>query len=249
MRTRIALTPIFHCFGADQSHVTVDTETAVAMLRISGCRHLIVNTHSVHAVSDGDDLPVGYGSAAFGSVRKEFAPDELAPVLNINMPTSAEEAIERTRRAHVLTGVSTIKLEVLDPRQCLAANTAVTEAARELSAAGLEVWPLITPDLDTALKLEAMGCPLLRVMGSEIGSGKGIALRWRDSIDRILEKVTVPIMLDGGVGYPSHATEALALGFDSVLVNSCLFAADGDPADELRRFVASVCVEREALAA
>lgn len=249
MRTSVALTPIFHCFGADQSQATVDTGTAVEMLRISGCRHLIVNTHSVHAVSDGDDLPVGYGSATFGSVRRVFAPDELAPVLNINMPTSAEEAIERTRRAHLLTGISTIKLEVLDPRQRLATNAAVIEAARELSAAGLEVWPLITPDPDMALELEAMGCSLLRVMGSEIGSGQGIDLRWRDPINRILEEVTVPVMFDGGVGCPLHATEALAMGFDSVLVNSCLFAGNGDPLDELRRFVAAVRVEREALAA
>lgn len=249
MPANAALVPIFHCFGTNQSQATVDTGTAVEMLRASGCRHLVVNTHSVHAVSDGDDLPVGYGGATFGSVREAFAPDELTPVLNINMPTSAEEAIERTRRAHLLTGIRTIKLEVLDSGQRLAVNAAVTEAARELIADGLEVWPLITPDPGTALELEAMGCPLLRVMGSEIGSGEGIDPRWYDSIDRTLEEVTVPVMFDGGVGSPLHATAALAMGFDSVLVNSCLFADGGNPLDELRRFVAAVRVEHEALAA
>lgn len=244
-----ALVPIFHCFGTNQSQGTMDTGTAVEMLRVSGCRHLVINTHSVDAVSDGDDLPVGYGGATFGAVREAFAPDELAPVLNINMPTSAEEAIERTRCAHLLTGIRTIKLEVLDPGQRLAVNVAVTEAARELIAAGLEVWPLITPDPGTALELEAMGCSLLRVMGSEIGSGKGIDPRWSDSIERTLEEVTVPVMFDGGVGLPLHATEALAMGFDSVLVNSCLFAGAGSPLDELRQFVTAVGVEREALAA
>jgi thiazole synthase len=243
----IASVPIFHCFGTDQSQTTVDTETAVEMLRASGCRHLAVNTHSVGAVSDGDDLPVGYGDATFGSVREAFAPGELIPVLNINMPISAAEAIDRTRRAHLLTGIRAIKLEVLDPGQRLAVNAAVVEATRELVGAGLEVWPLITPDPAAALELEAMGCPLLRVMGSEIGSGRGIDPRWGKSIDRTLEEVAVPVMFDGGVGSPLHATEALAMGFHSVLVNSCLFGGDGSPLEELRRFVAAVRVEHEAL--
>lgn len=240
--------PIFHCFGTNQSQATVDTGTAVEMLRVSGCRHLVVNTHSVYAVSDGDDLPVGYGGATFGSVREAFAPGALTPVLNINMPTSAEEAIGRTRRAHLLTSIRTIKLEVLDPTHRLAVNAAVVQAARELVADGLEVWPLITPDPGMALELEAMGCPLLRVMGSEIGSGEGIDPRWCDSIDRILEEITVPLMFDGGVGSPVHVTEALAMGFDSVLINSCLFAKGDGPLDELRRFVAATRSEREALA-
>lgn len=239
--------PIFHCFGTNQSPATVDTETAVEMLRVSGCRHLIINTHSVDTVSAGDNLPVGYGCATFGSVREALAPTELTPVLNINMPTSAEEAIKRTHRAYLLTGIRTIKLEVLNPGHRLAVNAAVAEAARELTVAGLEVWPLITPDPGTALELEAMGCPLLRVMGSEIGSGEGIDPRWYHSIGRTLEEVTVPVMFDGGVGTPFHASEALAMGFDSVLVNSCLFAGDG-PLNELRRFIAAVRVEQEALA-
>jgi thiazole synthase len=245
---KAGLVPIFHCFGTDHSQVTVDTGTAVEMLRTSGCRYLAVNTHTVDAISDGDDLPVGYGDATFGSVRNAFAPHELSPVLNINMPTSAEEAIERTRRAHLLTGIRTIKLEVLDPGQRLAVNDAVVDASRELVAGGFEVWPLITPDLDAALELEAMGCSLIRVMGSEIGSGEGIDPRWCDTIDHILEGVAVPAMFDGGVGSPLHATEALAMGFDSVLVNSCLFAGTRGPLDELGRFVAAVRVEPEALA-
>lgn len=248
MPANVPLVSIFHCFGTDQSQATVDTETAVEMLRVSGCRHLVINTHSVDAVSDGDDLPVGYGGATFGSVREAFAPDELIPVLNINMPTSAGEAIKRTRRAFLLTGIRTIKLEVLNPGQSLAVNAAVIEAASELIAAGLEVWPLITPSLDAALELEAMGCPVLRVMGSEIGSGEGIDPRWYDSVDRTLEEVAIPVMFDGGVGSPLHATEALARGFESVLVNSCLFTGDGGPLNELRRFVAAVRVEGKALA-
>lgn len=249
MPAHAAIVPIFHCFGTDQSQATVDTGTAVEMLRISGCRHLVVNTHSVETVSSGENLPVGYGSATFGSVREAFRPGELTPVLNINMPTTAEEAIERTRCAHLLTDIRTIKLEVLDPGHRLAVNAAVVEATGELIADGFEVWPLITPDPGTALELEEMGCPLLRVMGSAIGSGAGIDPRWCESLERILEERTVPVMFDGGVGSPLHAIEALAMGCDSVLVNSCLFAGDSGPLDELRRFVAAVRLEHEALAA
>jgi thiazole synthase len=234
-----ALQPLFHCFGSHQSKA-VDTDTAIAMLRTSGCRYLAINTHSIAELSHGDDLPVGYGDATFGSVRQAFAPNELEPVLNINIPTSAAEAVERARRAHRLTGARIIKLEVLDDELCLSVNTAVVEVASTLLADGLEVWPLITPDPDAAAELEEMGCSVIRVMGSRIGSGRGIDPQWTDAINDTLDRVKALTMFDGGVGHPSHACTALAMGFDSVLINSCLFEAHDGPVIELQRFVSRV---------
>jgi thiazole synthase len=207
------------------------------MLRTSGCRYLTLNTHSIAEITRGDDLPVGYGNATFRSVREAFPFDELVPVLNVNAATTTTEAIERARRAHYLTGARTIKLEVLDDDLRVSVNTAVADVARTLLADGLEIWPLITPDPDAAADLESMGCAVIRVMGSRIGSGRGIDPRWLGSIRQTLDRVHVLTMFDGGVGQPAHASEALAMGFDSVLVNSCLFVGRDGPVAELQRFM------------
>lgn len=236
----VSLAPLFHCFGTSQSNTSVDTDTAIAMLRTSGCKHLAINTHSISTISSADALPIGYGSATFGSVRAAFDPAELTPVLNINMPTSASEAVERARRAHALTGEHTIKLEVLDHGLDLAANDAVVEAARILVADGLEIWPLITPDPEVAVELQMLDCPVIRIMGSKIGSGCGLDPNWQDRIQEILDQISVHTMLDGGIGTPAHMIAGLKMGFDSVLVNSCLFDGINAPITVLREFVTSL---------
>lgn len=210
------------------------------MLRASGCQHVALNTHTVFAISRADDLPVGYGEATFGSVRRAFSENALVPVLNINHPTTATEASRRARRACRITGLSTIKLEVLDDDFRTSMNSAVLEVARELRADQLEVWPLITPDPHAAAELEAIGCAVIRIMGSSIGSGCGIDPSWKEAILHTLDGITTPTMLDGGVGAPAHVQEALAMGFDSVLVNSCLFSGSDGPVTELKRFAACV---------
>ena len=126
---------------------------------------------------------------------------------------------------------------MLDDELRFSINAAVVEVASTLLADGLEIWPLITPDPDVAAELEAMGCAVIRVMGSRIGSGCGIDAQWTDAICRTLDQAKVLTMLDGGVGHPEHARTALAMGFDSVLVNSCLFEPDDGPVSELQRFI------------
>ena len=84
---------LFHCFGARPDH-RVDASQAAAMLEASGCGYLAVNTHTIEHVSHGDDLPVGYDTATFGTVRALIGPDSpVRPVLNSNLPTTAEEAV------------------------------------------------------------------------------------------------------------------------------------------------------------
>ncbi len=231
---------LFHCFGANPSH-RVDAATAADMLRASRCTYLAVNTHTSHEVDRGDDLPVGYWTATLGAVR-QLVGDELGlrPVLNINHPTTAEEAVARARRAVELTGIRVIKLEVLDPGLTTSRNDAVVAAARELVADGLEVWPLITPDLATFEECLELGSAMVRVMGSPIGARRGIDPENLDAIRRILAASTVPVMLDGGIGSIEDVTRAFALGFQSVLVNSCLFADGADPVATLRDFRAAI---------
>jgi len=231
---------LFHCFGAKPEH-RVTTRTAAEMLRASGCTYLAVNTHTIDHVRTGDDLPVGYASASLGSVR-DLAGAELGlrPVLNINHPTTAAEAVSRARRAVELTGVRVIKLEVLDASLTTSANAEVVKAARELRGDDLEVWPLITPDRSVFDECVGLGATMVRVMGSPIGARRGIDPERLATVERLLDDSPVPVMLDGGIGSTEDVVAAFRLGFDSVLVNSCLFAGGTGPVAALREFRAAV---------
>jgi thiazole synthase len=237
--------PLFHCFGTGAGR-TVDTPTAVQMLKASGCRHLVANTHDVDAVAAGDELRVGYATATVGSVLGAWEGPPLEVVININQPTTAREAVRRARRALALRDEKIVKLEVLDADQALTDDAEVLAAAAELCAdPSLEVWPLVTPDPAVAAELEDAGCSLIRVMGSPIGSGAGLDPDWIPGMEEILASTRVPVMLDGGVGGAEHVVQALELGFDCVLANSCLFAGARDPAAELAAMRAAVEFSRE----
>jgi thiazole synthase len=164
----------------------------------------------------------------------------LTPVLNINHPTTVQEALDRVHGASALTGIELIKLEVLDADFKLTRNPLVVDAARQLVDEGFEVWPLITPDPEALDELVGLGCPMVRVMGSPIGARAGIEPGRRDAIETMLERSPVPLMLDGGIGSIGDVERAFEMGFDSVLVNSCLFENDATPAERLTEFRATV---------
>ncbi|MFG1610395.1 hypothetical protein [Actinoplanes sp. NPDC049265] len=232
---------LFHCFGAKPEH-RVSAEVAVRMLTASKCRYLAVNTHSIDEVARGADLPVGYADATLGSVTALLGPGHgVIPVLNINHPVTADEAVERARRAVDLTDVRVIKLEVLAGDSLTTSNDVeVVEAARRLVADGLEVWPLISADVAVYRTCLELGVPMVRVMGSPIGARRGIDPRVRPAVEAILDGDEVPVMLDGGIGSVADLTGAIELGFESALVNSCLFAEGADPVAMLARMRAAV---------
>ena len=231
---------LFHCFGAKPEH-RVSAEVAVRMLEASKCQYLAVNTHTIDSVERGEDLPVGYADATLGTVTARLEPAHaITPVLNINHPVTAEEAVARARHAVELTGIRIIKLEVLDAALTLSVNAAVIEAARALIGDGLEVWPLITADADAYRSCVDLGATMVRVMGSPIGARRGIDDAARRAVAKILADDAVPVMLDGGIGSVDDIQEAVSLGFDSALVNSCLFTDGADPVAVLGRIRAAV---------
>ena len=120
----------------------------------------------------------------------------------------------------------------------------LVEAARILCKEGFEVFPYTTEDLIVAERLLEAGCRVLMPWGSPIGSGRGInnlfglkALRARFP--------AVPMVVDAGIGVPSHASQALELGFDAVLVNTAVSQA-GDPAAMAGAFAQAVAAGRAA---
>lgn len=229
---------LFHCFG-NNSDALVDTDTALKMLRSSNTNHLPINTHNINDVNNWKELPVGHHTAQVGEILDKNEFSNLIPVLNINFPNTVEEAYERTKKAVELTGFKIIKLEVLSEDLKTSDPNKVLEVVKLLNEdySDLEIWPLITPDIEIFKELENEGCPLIRIMGSPIASMRGIASEWESDIKEIVNIAKVPLMLDGGVGSVEDATKAIKLGFDSVLVNSCLFAEKKiDPANRLDEF-------------
>ena len=94
----------------------------------------------------------------------------------------------------------------------------------------------MSPDLADFRAFDELGCPLIRIMGSPIGSLRGVAEEWRPTIEQILAQRRTRVMLDGGIGTYEQAVDTLALGFDCVLVNSCLFGDAVNPAEKLAGF-------------
>jgi thiazole synthase len=138
-----------------------------------------------------------------------------------------------------------IKLEVIGEEDTLAPDVfGLVEAARVLSAEGFEVFPYTTEDLVVADKLLASGCRVLMPWGAPIGSGRGLnnvfglrALR--------AHFPEVPLVIDAGLGVPSHAAQAMELGYDAVLINTAVSQAD-DPARMAAAFALAVEAGRQA---
>lgn len=142
---------------------------------------------------------------------------------------SAEEAIATARMARELFGTHWIKLEVIGDEYTLQSDPfGLVEAAKILIAEGFEVFPYTTDDLVVAERLVAAGCRILMPWGSPIGSGQGLinpqALKTlRARLPNIM------LILDAGIGAPSHASQAMELGYDAVLLNTAVALAEDPP--------------------
>jgi len=137
---------------------------------------------------------------------------------------TAEDAI-RTLRLAREAGIGTlVKLEVIGDEKTLFPDVPATiEAARVLLKEGFQVLPYVTDDPVACKRLEDLGCPAVMPLAAPIGSGLGIRNPYNLRI--IVEQSRVPVIVDAGVGTPSHAAEALELGCDGVLMNTAIAGA------------------------
>lgn len=152
---------------------------------------------------------------------------------------SASEAITTANMAREVFDTPWIKLEVIGNDDTLQPNIfALVEAAQELCQQGFHVFPYTTEDLIVAEKLIGAGCEVLMPWGSPIGSGRGLnniyALRTLRNYFP-----NTPLIIDAGLGLPSHAAQALELGFDAVLLNTAVAKA-GDPVLMAQAFAKAV---------
>jgi thiazole synthase len=153
---------------------------------------------------------------------------------NTSGAETAEDAIRLARLSRAAGLSDWIKLEVTpDPRYLLPDPVETLKATEILAAEGFKVLPYIGADPVLAKRLQEAGAVTVMPLGSPIGSNRG--LRTRDSIAIIIEQAEVPVVVDAGIGAPSHASEAMEMGADCVLVNTAIAIAE-DPAGMARAF-------------
>ena len=163
---------------------------------------------------------------------------------NTSGAMNADEAVRIARLARVMDLPPWIKLEVTpDPRYLLPDPVETLKAAEVLVADGFTVLPYINADPVLAKRLEEAGCATVMPLGAWIGSNLGV--RTRDAVRIIVEQASIPVVVDAGLGAPSHAAEAMELGVDAVLVNTAIAIAR-DPAKMAAAFAGAVRAGRGA---
>ena len=192
-------------------------------------------------------VTVAVGRIDLDSVEEvitDYLPEGVTLLPNTAGSATADEAVRIARLARAGGLPDWIKLEVIpDSRWLLPDPVETLKAAEQLVAEGFTVLPYVLPDPVLQKRLEGVGCAAVMPLAAPIGSGRGLKLR--HSIEIMVEQAEVPVVVDAGLGAPSHAAEAMELGADAVLVNTAIARAD-DPAAMAQAFRLAVEAGRTA---
>jgi thiazole synthase len=163
----------------------------------------------------------------FANILEFIDPEKYLLLPNTSGAMNAGEAVRLARLAAAAGLPKWVKLEIHpDPRYLLPDPVETLAAAEMLVKEGFTVLPYINADPVLAKRLQEVGVATVMPLGSPIGSNRG--LQTRDQLRIILEQATVPVIVDAGLGAPSHAAEAMEMGADAVLVNTAIAIAS-DP--------------------
>ena len=170
------------------------------------------------------------------------------PHINLLPNTSgvrnAEEAVFAARLAREALGTHWLKLEIHpDPKYLMPDPVETLKAAEILVKEGFVVLPYVHADPVLCKRLENVGVAAVMPLGAPIGSNLG--LKTLEFLQIIIEQCTVPVVIDAGIGAPSHAAAAMELGADAVLVNTAIAVA-GDPVQMASAFRGAVIAGRQA---
>ncbi len=180
----------------------------------------------------------------FANILEFIDPQKYLVLPNTSGAMNAAEAVRLARLAVAAGLPKWIKLEIHpDPRYLLPDPVETLAAAEILAREGFVVLPYINADPVLAKRLQDVGTATVMPLGSPIGSNRG--LETRAQIRIIIEQATVPVVVDAGLGAPSHAAEAMEMGADAVLVNTAIAVAN-DPCRMARAFAAAAQCGRDA---
>lgn len=147
---------------------------------------------------------------------------------------TADEAVLAAQMSREIFHTDFIKLEIHpDPKYLMPDPIATLDATRRLAEDGFTVLPYIQADPVLCKLLEEAGAAAVMPLAAPIGTNKGLATR--DMLEIIIEQSRVPVVVDAGLGAPSHAADAMEMGADAVLVNTAIAVA-GDPVEMARAF-------------
>ena len=207
----------------------------VAALAASGSQIVTVALRRVNVDNPADDI------------LRHIDREKYLLLPNTSGARDAEEAVRLARLARAAGCEPWVKLEIHpDPFYLLPDPIETFKAAQILVKEGFIVLPYINADPVLAKRLEEIGTATVMPLGAPIGTNKGI--KNRDNIAIIIEQAKVPVVVDAGLGAPSHAAEALEMGAGAVLVNTALAVAR-DPAAMAAAFKKGVEAGREAYVA
>jgi thiazole synthase len=184
-------------------------------LLASGSELVTVALKRVDAQNENDDI------------LRHLSHPQFNLLPNTSGVRTAKEAIFAAQMARESLETNWLKLEIHpDPKYLLPDPIETLKAAEELVKLGFIVLPYIHADPVLCKRLEEVGVAAVMPLGSPIGSNKG--LRMKDFLEIIIAQSKVPVIVDAGIGAPSHAAEAMEMGADAVLVNTAIAVA-GDP--------------------
>ncbi|HWI54528.1 MAG TPA: thiazole synthase [Desulfobacteria bacterium] len=157
----------------------------------------------------------------------DYIPQGCILMPNTSGARNAEEAVRIARLARSAGCGNWIKIEVIsDNKYLLPDNYETTKATEILAKEGFVVLPYMTPDLMDAKRMRDAGAAAVMPLGAPIGTNKG--LKTKEMVRILIDEMDVPVIVDAGLGKPSHAAEAMEIGAGAVLVNTALATA-GDP--------------------
>ncbi|MDE6143745.1 MAG: thiazole synthase [Muribaculaceae bacterium] len=173
--------------------------------------------------------------------------DSVQLLPNTSGVRNAREAITAAMMSREIFGTGFIKLEIHpDPKYLMPDPIETLKATEALAKEGFTVLPYIQADPVLCKLLEEAGAAAVMPLGAPIGTNKGLVTR--DLLEIIIEQSNLPVIIDAGLGAPSHAAEAMEMGADAVLVNTAIAVA-GDPVMMAGAFRSAVVAGREAFIA
>ncbi|MCK4917686.1 MAG: thiazole synthase [Candidatus Omnitrophica bacterium] len=155
----------------------------------------------------------------------DYIPKHCILMTNTSGARNAKEAIRIARLARAAGCGNWIKIEVIsDNKYLFPDNYETLKATEVLSKEGFVVFPYVNPDLIISRQLEKSGAAAVMPLGSPIGTNRG--LRTKEIVRIIVKELTIPVIVDAGIGKPSEAAECMELGCGAVLVNTAIATAD-----------------------
>ena len=207
-------------------------ELMEAALKASGSQMVTVAMKRIDMDNKEDDM------------LRHIMHDGIQLLPNTSGVRTAEEAILAAQLAREAFGTNFLKLEIHpDPKYLFPDPVETLKATEELAKMGFVVLPYIQADPVLCKRLEEAGAATVMPLAAPIGSNKGLVTR--ELLKIIIEQSRVPVVVDAGLGAPSHAAEAMELGADAVLVNTAIAVA-GDPVRMARAFADATVAGREA---